>query len=80
MDKLLESEPGSYPLDHIAMFQGNIDDDFRVGVKITRKSVKLFSEFYSSDIIIGSAFGLRRAIESDGQVTCCPLLFMAEFY
>jgi len=66
VDKLTAAEPGTYPPDHVAMFQGNIDDDFRLGIKLTRKSIKLFSEFYSSDIIIASPFGLRRAIEADG--------------
>lgn len=65
VDKLLDAPPGTYPPDHVDMFQGNIDDDFRVGIKMTRKSLKLFSEFYSSDIIIASPFGLRRAIENE---------------
>ena len=65
VDKILEAEPGAYPADHVAMFQGNIDDDFRLGIKLTRRSLKLFSEFYSSDIIIASPFGLRRVIDSE---------------
>jgi len=65
IDKITSAEHGTYPADHVHMFQGNIDDDFRVGLKITRKSVKVFSDFYSSDIIIASPFGLKRAMEKD---------------
>jgi U3 small nucleolar RNA-associated protein 25 len=68
VDKIVSAEPGTYPPDHVEMFKGNVDDDFRVGLKLTRKSVKLFSEFYASDVIFASPFGLRRSIEKDGWV------------
>ncbi|KAG6919357.1 hypothetical protein DXG01_006905 [Tephrocybe rancida] len=48
IDKLAEAEPGTYPRDHVETFKGNVDDNFRVGVKLTRKSVKMFAEFYGN--------------------------------
>ncbi|GAA5977737.1 hypothetical protein JCM11641_001394 [Rhodosporidiobolus odoratus] len=64
-DKVLE-ERGKYPSDHVEIWKGNVDDSFRVGVKVTRKSVKVFSNFYESDMLIASPLGLRTSIEKDG--------------
>ncbi|KAH9839237.1 digestive organ expansion factor [Rhodofomes roseus] len=65
VDKLANAEPGTYPRDHVEMFKGNIDDAFRMGVKMTRKSVKLFADFYGCDLIIASPLGLRMSIEKE---------------
>ena len=68
MDKLAEAEEGTYPLDHVATFKGNIDDNFRIGVKVTKRSVRLFEGFFGADMIVASPLGLRLACEKEGYV------------
>ncbi|XP_064403011.1 U3 small nucleolar RNA-associated protein 25 homolog isoform X2 [Halichondria panicea] len=57
------------PKSYEEMFAGNIDDCFRVGVSIKRNLVRLYSEFYSSDIILASPLGLRTILGADGEKT-----------
>ncbi|KAF8323895.1 digestive organ expansion factor [Clavulina sp. PMI_390] len=66
VDKLVSAEPGTYPPDHVQTFSGNIDDNFRIGVKLTKRSVRLFEAFYGADMIVASPLGLRMAIEKEG--------------
>ncbi|KDR67537.1 hypothetical protein GALMADRAFT_258194 [Galerina marginata CBS 339.88] len=65
IDKLVTAEPGTYPPEHVDTFKGNVDDNFRVGMKLTRKTIKMFADFYGCDIIIASPLGLRRSIEKE---------------
>eukprot|EP01125_Pyxidicula_operculata_P001854 TRINITY_DN1172_c1_g2_i1.p1 TRINITY_DN1172_c1_g2~~TRINITY_DN1172_c1_g2_i1.p1 ORF type:complete len:843 (+),score=269.32 TRINITY_DN1172_c1_g2_i1:255-2531(+) len=53
------------PDDFLARFRGNLDDAYRLGISFTQKYIKLYSEFYHSDILIASPLGLRLSIESN---------------
>ncbi|CEP61356.1 rRNA-binding ribosome biosynthesis protein UTP25 LALA0_S03e01024g [Lachancea lanzarotensis] len=46
------------------IFSGNTNDFFVLGVKFTRKAIKLYSNFYQSDIIVCSPLGLQLIIEN----------------
>lgn len=63
-----ESKRSFRPVDFGKMFAGNIDDCFRIGLSLKRNSVKLYSPFYSSDVIIASPLGLRTVIGTEGLV------------
>lgn len=57
--------PETKPDDFRYYFKGNTNDYFTIGLKFTRKSVKLYSSFYSSDIIIASPIGLSMILENE---------------
>ncbi|XP_030574782.1 U3 small nucleolar RNA-associated protein 25 homolog [Archocentrus centrarchus] len=55
------------PDDYNAIFTGNVDDHFRIGVSILKGSMRLYAPFYSSDIIIASPLGLRTVLGAEGE-------------
>jgi len=50
------------PQDFNETFEGDCDDDFKLGLGVTKSSLKLYTDFYSSDIIIASPLGLKLVI------------------
>lgn len=56
-DQKSKSE-SSKPSDFQVLFGGNNNDHFMIGIKFTRGSIKLYSDFYSSDMIVASPLGL----------------------
>ncbi|KAJ4916588.1 hypothetical protein Rs2_02138 [Raphanus sativus] len=53
----------SKPRDWEALFgEGNNDDTFLLGIKYTRKSIRLYNDFITSDMIIASPLGLVLAL------------------
>ncbi|CAD5110972.1 DgyrCDS325 [Dimorphilus gyrociliatus] len=57
---------GYKPEDFEHTFNGNIDDHFRVGIGVAKKTLKIYTEFYSADILIVSPLGLRTIIGAEG--------------
>jgi U3 small nucleolar RNA-associated protein 25 len=46
------------PIEHRSLFSGNADDHFRLGMKLTRGAVRLYTDFYQSDVLIASPLAL----------------------
>ena len=70
-DEYGKEEPvrtGSKPDDFYRTFNGNTDDGFKIGLSVSKKQLKLYAEFYSSDVIIASPLGLRMVIGSEGEL------------
>ncbi|PAN09276.2 hypothetical protein PAHAL_2G010800 [Panicum hallii] len=64
-DEMEVPEHSTKPADFDLLFAGDIDDHFLFGIKLTKKSIKLYSNFYSSDIIVASPLALKRKIDGE---------------
>ncbi|TVU18602.1 hypothetical protein EJB05_34709 [Eragrostis curvula] len=64
-DEMEKPEHSTKPADFDLLFAGDIDDHFLFGIKFTKKSVKLYSNFYASDIIVASPLALKRKIDGE---------------
>ncbi|KAL6948732.1 hypothetical protein ACO0QE_001205 [Hanseniaspora vineae] len=55
-----ENKPKSFQ--HV--FKGNSNDFFIIGLKFTRKAIRLYSNFYQSDLIVCSPLGLNLLLQT----------------
>ncbi|KMZ69897.1 U3 small nucleolar RNA-associated protein 25 [Zostera marina] len=53
---------GAKPADFKLLFSGNISQEFMIGIKFTKKNIKLYNDFYSSDLIVASPVQLVQEI------------------
>lgn len=66
------SAASQFPMDHIVNFRGNSDDNFRFGIKVTRKAWRIVmppaneAKLLDCDFIVASPLGLRTAAEKEG--------------
>uniref|UniRef100_A0A0K0EJT1 U3 small nucleolar RNA-associated protein 25 homolog n=1 Tax=Strongyloides stercoralis TaxID=6248 RepID=A0A0K0EJT1_STRER len=54
--------------EYLYNMDGNIDDDFKIGITFSKKAIKLFSKFDESDMIIASPLGLTQALVNAKEV------------
>ncbi|XP_055533035.1 U3 small nucleolar RNA-associated protein 25 homolog [Wyeomyia smithii] len=55
------------PEDYERTFGGNTDDNFRIGISFSKSSMKLYTKYYNSDLIVASPLGLRMTIGAEGE-------------
>ncbi|RSH88852.1 rRNA-binding ribosome biosynthesis protein utp25 [Saitozyma podzolica] len=65
------SASDNFPIDHIVNFRGNSDDNFRFGIKITRKAWRVVmppcneAKLMECDILVTSPLGFKMAAERE---------------
>ncbi|OCF31541.1 U3 small nucleolar RNA-associated protein 25 [Kwoniella heveanensis BCC8398] len=65
------SSSTEFPVDHLVNFRGNSDDNFRIGIKITRKAWRVVmmpaneEKLLDCDILISSPLGFKMAAERE---------------
>ncbi|KAL8509562.1 hypothetical protein ACS0TY_016687 [Phlomoides rotata] len=56
--QISKSKNSRKPPDFQALFEDNDNDHFTIGIKYTNRGIKLYGDFYTSDMIIASPLGL----------------------
>lgn len=65
--ELIMPKKNPKPEDYELMFSGNTEDTFRLAMTVTKNTLKLYTDFYSSDIIVASPLGLRMIVGAEGE-------------
>nr|SVE73540.1 EOG090X05RM [Daphnia atkinsoni] len=60
-----ENKKSYKPEDYEAVFSGNSDDSFRIGISVAKRTLKLYAGFYKADILIASPLGARTLLAED---------------
>lgn len=61
----------TFPIDHLVNFRGNSDDNFRIGIKMTRKAWRVVmmpaneAKLMECDILVASPLGLKTTAEKE---------------
>ena len=56
----------SKPADFRALFSGQLNDAFRIGLAVGAKATTLYAPFTSADIVVASPLGLRMIVQEEG--------------
>ncbi|KAI9563344.1 hypothetical protein GHT06_010805 [Daphnia sinensis] len=65
-----ENKKSYKPEDYEAVFTGNTDDSFRIGISVAKRTLKLYAGFYKADILIASPLGARTLLADDFDFLC----------
>ncbi|CAL8069499.1 unnamed protein product [Calicophoron daubneyi] len=60
-----EKRKGHKPKDYEDWFSCNTSDHFRIGIGVAKRTLKLYSAFVDSDIIVASPLGLQTIIDEE---------------
>eukprot|EP00803_Ostreobium_quekettii_P009280 evm.model.scf_467.5 EVM.evm.TU.scf_467.5 scf_467:47937-59807(+) len=64
--KRISRRSDKMPAEHTALFHGNTEDDFSLGIRFSRMSLHLYEDFYSADVIVASPISLAVMLGNKG--------------
>ena len=67
MDEKARARRALKPPDWQGLFSGNLDDHFRMGIRVNKGSIKLFADLFQSDIIIASPIAIATKLAEAGK-------------